>query len=116
MENEENKSNNRDIKIVFRVSKKEWEIINLKKEYLDIKTVSDYVRTAAVFTSFKVIDKKLINEIFTSISAVRSSLNQIAKRINSTSRVYDEDMKKIADMHEVLNKVSSQLVNLNSKK
>ena len=31
MENEENKSNNRDIKIVFRVNKKELEIINLKK-------------------------------------------------------------------------------------
>ena len=43
---------------MFRVNKKEWEVINLKKEYLDIKTVSDYVRTAAVFTSFKVIDKK----------------------------------------------------------
>ena len=56
------------------------------------------------------IDKKLINEIFTSISAVRSSVNQIAQRINSTGRVYDEDMKKIADMHEVLNRVSSQLV------
>ena len=27
--------------------------------------------------------QKLINEIFTSISAVRSSVNQIAKRINS---------------------------------
>ncbi len=43
---------------MFRVNKKEWEVINLKKEYLDIKTVSDYVRTAAVFTRvYPTIDK-----------------------------------------------------------
>jgi hypothetical protein len=105
---------NHTIKISFRVTPEEYECIDVKRQVAQYKTISAYVRRAAVFGKFYMVDKSQFSSMYKMLSGIRGSLNQIAKRINSTDRIYDEDFQKISETKEVLEGICRSLQSIQS--
>lgn len=103
---------NRSIQIIFRVTPEEYECIDLKRQLSGERTISAYVRRAAVFGKFFVVDKSQFTSVNKMLSGIRGSLNQMMKRINSTDRIYAEDFQKIAEMNQHLDEISRAIVTM----
>lgn len=86
---------NKKIKLSFRVTEKEYQKICEKLEQSKQKSMSEYLRKIAVNGLIIYYDAPTIIKLSKSIAGIQNNINQIARRINSTSRVYDEDLKYI---------------------
>ena len=60
------------------------------------------------------MDNEKIKKVNQSLSGIRGSLNQIAKRLNSTDRIYQDDLKEIARMREAIDRVQAEVAELKS--
>ena len=92
----------RNRQIIFWVSPVEEAMIEERMSQVGTKSLSAYLRKIA-------IDGMIINlqipELKENISLLRrcsNSLNQIAKRVNSTGRIYDAEMEQILQNQEEL--------------
>lgn len=92
----------RNRQIIFWVSPIEEAMIEERMSQVGTKSLSAYLRKIA-------IDGMIINlqipELKENISLLRrcsNSLNQIAKRVNSTGRIYDAEMEQILQNQEEL--------------
>ncbi len=104
----------RTARITFRVSPEEIEVIEAKRELVHEKTIGSYVRRMSVFGRINFIDGKEIKNVNQSLSGIRGSLNQIAKRMNSTDRIYQEDLNEIAHMMELIEQIQTDVSELKS--
>lgn len=59
------------------------------------KSISDYIRTLILYGFVYDMDYSYLRQYNETLGKISSSLNQIAKRINSTGNVYEEDMKEV---------------------
>ena len=62
------------------------------------KSISDYIRTRILYGFVYDVDYSYLRQYNESLGKISSSLNQIAKRINSTENVYEEDMKEVKEI------------------
>ena len=92
-----NRTRKNELKIYL--SDNEKYILDRKVELSKRKSASDYIRTLILFGFVYYSYLRQYNETLGKISG---NLNQIAKRINSTGNVYEEDMAEVkAIMDEV---------------
>ena len=98
-----NQSRTRKHRIVFRVDDDELKFIKAKMNVMHIKNREAYLRKMA-------IDGECIHYDYAEYAAeirknnyllsnVTNNINQIAKRVNSTGSIYEEDLR---DIHEAL--------------
>ena len=111
-----NNKNTRKTTIKFRVNEQELKIIKKRATLTNEKSLSSYLRKMALsgmivnvnFTEFADLKKEL--------TAIGANVNQIARRINSTNRFYDDDVNYIKEVNEKiwqsLNSVQSKLRSL----
>lgn len=111
-----NNKNTRKTTIKFRVNEQELKIIEKSATLTNEKSLSSYLRKMALsgmivnvnFTEFADLKKEL--------TAIGANVNQIARRINSTNRFYDDDVNYIKEVNEKiwqsLNSVQSKLRSL----
>ena len=105
-------SSNKKIRISVRVSEDELNIIEKRALLTNEKSLSSYLRKMALsgvivnvnFSEFADLKRELI--------AIGANVNQIAKRINSTNRFYDDDVKYIKEVNE---KIWQSLKSVESK-
>lgn len=91
----EKKSPNRKRSIVmnFRVTEEEKILILAKKRYCGFRSLEAYLRQAAVYEKITLYDfKDEIKKTNKELSAIGTNINQIAARVNSTGRIYGEDI------------------------
>lgn len=107
------KKNNRTIILRFRVTSEENEIIHLKAKLANSKTVSSYLRRIALRGVIVNYENQKINKLVRDMSGIQTNINQIAMRVNSTNRVYDDDFKylrkALKDIWQQLESVQSSL-------
>lgn len=100
------KQRTRKNRIFFRVDDDELKFIQAKMKVLNIKNREAYLRKMAIdgecirydYSDFESEMRKnnyLINN-------AAKSVNQIAKRVNSTSNFYDEDLQDLREKFEIL--------------
>lgn len=77
-------------------------ILNKKFEMSKMKSKSDFLRKLILYGYVYEVDYSYLREYNTELGRISSNLNQIAKRINSTSNFYLED---INEMKELMNKL-----------
>lgn len=107
-----NNNNTRKTTIKFRVNEQELKIIEKRAALTNEKSLSSYLRKMALsgvivnvnFSEFADLKRELI--------AIGANVNQIAKRINSTNRFYDDDVKYIKEVNE---KIWQSLKSVESK-
>ena len=85
----------------IRFNDTEWEHICRQAELLHVKK-SSYVRECAKAHYVLMMDQSDMNGIIGAVRALSTNVNQIARRVNSTGRVYSED---ITTMKESVNAI-----------
>ena len=110
-----NESEKRDKWLKIRISEQEKEVIDTKFRNSGMKNVSDFIRTmifVGVIVKFSDDDRK---QLLRDFSAMSNNINQIARRANSTGKVYPEDIAQIKEwqqkLWQLLNCFLSQLQN-----
>lgn len=95
---------NRKRKIVLRcpVTEEERKLIEQKMAQLPTRQIGAYLRKMAIDGLIIYTDTSNIKEMNREIHSIGVNINQIAKRVNETGSIYEEDIKEI---QERLNKI-----------
>lgn len=106
----------RNRKISFRVNQEEQEIIELRAEQANKKSTSAYLRKIALTGVIVNYDNQELKELRKSLIGISTNINQIAIRVNSTNRYYDDDIqymkKMLNNIWQSLNSVQLSLHSL----
>ena len=77
------------------LSDNEKYILDRKVELSKRKSAADYIRTLILFGFVYDVDYSYLRQYNETLGKISGNLNQIAKRINSTGNVYEEDMAEV---------------------
>ena len=93
---------NRKIPLQFYVSEEEQAFIHQKMAFLNTKNLSAYLRKMALDGYILNVDYSQFKEICAAMQGIGNNVNQIAKRINSTNNLYENDVSEIKEKQEEL--------------
>ena len=100
------KNRTRPVRIEFRVTEQERQLIQKKMEQLGTKNMGAYLRKMAIDGYIIKVDYTEQKKLAAAVSRVASNINQICRRINSTGHFYDADVtelkERMADVWELL--------------
>ena len=82
----------------FHLSDDEQYILNEKFRLSGMKSKSAFLRKLILYGYVYEVDYSYLRNYNTELGRISSNLNQIAKRINSTEHIYQEDMKEIKEL------------------
>ncbi|WP_195270521.1 plasmid mobilization relaxosome protein MobC [Eubacterium sp. 1001713B170207_170306_E7] len=85
----------RDIQVKFYVTEQERLLIEEKMKLLSTDNLGAYLRKMAVDGYIIQVDYSAIKEQTAEIQKIGVNVNQIAKRVNTTGNVYEQDLKEI---------------------
>ena len=88
---------NRKRKIVLRcpVTEEERKLIEQKMAQLPTSQIGAYLRKMAIDGFIIYVDVKNIKQYIQELQAIGKNINQIARRVNSTTNIYKEDIEEI---------------------
>ena len=92
----------RNRQIIFGVSPVEEAMIEERMSQVGTKSLSAYLRKIAIDGMIINLQIPELKEIISLLRRCSNSLNQIAKRVNSTGRIYDVEMEQILQNQEEL--------------
>ena len=98
--------------IYLMLSDDELEILNKKYELSGCKTLRQFMMKCILEKDIFVLDMKVFKEMSANIGRITGSINQIAKRVNSTSIIYKDD---INDLKKLLEKQGKDIYFLRKK-
>ena len=93
---------NRTNPVQFYLSDDEQYILNTKFKASGMKSMSAFLRKLVLYGYVYDVDYSYLRNYNTELGRISSSLNQIAKRVNSTGNIYQDDMNEVK---ELMNKV-----------
>ena len=85
----------RKIQIKFYVTEEERALIEQKMKLVPTRNMAAYLRKIAIDGYIVQVDHTDIKAMTAEIQKIGVSINQIAKRVNSTGSVYQEDIEEI---------------------
>ena len=90
----------RNIVIRFRVAPEEREMIESKMAQFGTTNMAAYLRKISIDGYVVRLDLPELREIVSLLRRSSNNLNQIAKRVNETSRIYDADLDCLKENQE----------------
>ena len=93
---------NRTNPVQFYLSDDEQYFLNTKFKASGMKSMSAFLRKLILYGYVYDVDYSYLRNYNTKLGRISSSLNQIAKRVNSTGNIYQDDMNEV---NELINKV-----------
>lgn len=90
----------RDIQLKFYVTEQERFLIAEKMKLLPTDNLGAYLRKMAIDGYIIQVDYSAIKEQTAEIQKIGVNVNQIARRVNSTGNVYEQDLKEIKEALE----------------
>jgi len=110
------KKRTHDIPIMFWVTEQERDLIQSRMMQVGTSNMSAYLRKIAIDGYILKLDMPEMKEMISLLRRSSNNINQIAKRVNGTGRMYDADVKEILDNQERLwsaaNDILSKLATL----
>ena len=105
----------RDIRLRFRVTPEEKSMIEDKMTQVGTSNMEAYLRKMSIDGYILKLDLPELKEMISLLRRSSNNLNQIAKRVNQTGRLYGEDIEDILQnqerlwqmMNEILARLSS---------
>ena len=93
---------NRTNPVQFYLSNDEQYILNTKFKASGMKSISAFLRKLILYGYVYDVDYSYLRNYNTELGRISSNLNQIAKRVNSTRNIYQEDINEVKElMNEV---------------
>ena len=90
----------REIVIRFRVTPEEREMIESKMAQFGTTNMAAYLRKISIDGYVVRLDLPELREMVSLLRRSGNNLNQIAKRVNETSRIYDADIDCLKENQE----------------
>ena len=90
----------RNIVIRFRVTPEEREMIESKMAQFGTSNMAAYLRKISIDGYVVRLDLPELREMVSPLRRSSNNLNQIAKRVNETSRIYDADIDCLKENQE----------------
>ena len=81
--------------IYLMLSDNELEILEKKYKLSGCKSLRQFIMKCILQKDIFVLDMNVFRDMSTNISRISSSINQIAKRVNSTNVIYKNDINDI---------------------
>ena len=85
----------RTVQIKFRVTEEERAFIEQKMQLVPTRNMEAYLRKMAIDGYIIQIDHADIKAMTAEIQKIGVNINQIAKRVNTTGSIYQEDIEEI---------------------
>ena len=92
----------RDMQLNFRVSPEELALIEQKMAQLGTKNREAYLRKMALDGYVVRLELPELKELVSLMRYSSNNLNQLARRVNETGRIYDADLEDISRRQEAL--------------
>ena len=98
--------------IYLMLSDDELKVLEKKYKLSGCKTLRQFIMKCIIGKDIFVLDMTVFRELSSSIGRITGSINQIAKRVNSTAAIYKDD---ILDIQELLKKQGKDIYSLRKK-
>ena len=98
--------------IYLMLSDDELKVLEKKYRLSGCKTLRQFIVKCILGKDIFVLDMTVFRELSASIGRITGSINQIAKRVNSTTMIYKDD---ILDIQELLKKQGKDIYSLRKK-
>ena len=98
--------------IYLMLSDDELKVLEKKYRLSGCKTLRQFIIKCILGKDIFVLDMTAFRELSASIGRITGSINQIAKRVNSTAVIYKDD---ILDIQELLRKQGKDIYSLRKK-
>ncbi len=98
--------------IYLMLSDDELKVLEKKYRLFGCKTLRQFIMKCIIGKDIFVLDMTVFRELSSSIGRITGSINQIAKRVNSTAAIYKDD---ILDIQELLKKQGKYIYSLRKK-
>lgn len=85
----------RNIQLKIWVNEEEKKLIEKKMSQLPTAQLGAYLRKMAIDGYIIYVDVKNIKQYIQELQAIGKNINQIARRVNSTTNIYKEDIDEI---------------------
>ena len=89
------KNRTRSVRIEFRVTEQEHQLIQKKMEQLGTKNMGAYLRKMAIDGYIIKVDYTEQKKLAAAVSRVAGNINQICRRINQTGHFYEDDIVEL---------------------
>ena len=89
------KNRTRPVRIEFRVTEQERQLIQKKMEQLGTKNMGAYLRKMAIDGYIIKVDYTEQKKLAAAVSRVAGNINQICRRINQTRHFYEDDIVEL---------------------
>lgn len=89
---------NRNNSVQFYLSDDEQKILDEKFRLSGMKSKSAFLRKLILYGYVYDVDYSYLRNYNVELGHINSSLNQIAKRINSTGNIYQDDMEHVKEL------------------
>ena len=100
----------RNIMVRFRVTPEEKAMIEEKMSQVGTSNMEAYLRKMSIDGYILKLDLPEIKEMISLLRRSSNNLNQIAKRVNQTGRLYGEDMEDILRKQECLWQTANEIL------
>ena len=98
--------------IYLMLSDDELKVLEKKYKLSGCKTLRQFIMKCIIGKDIFVLDMTAFRELSASIGRITGSINQIAKRVNSTAAIYKDD---ILDIQGLLKKQGKDIYSLRKK-
>ena len=90
-------SKERDKNLIFKVNEDEWNLIQKRLEVCEVSSMSELFRHMMIHGIYLEFDHNEMKKIRQSVMSVANNVNQIAHRVNSTSRIYKQELYELQE-------------------
>ena len=101
---------NREIMLRFRVTPEERSMIEKRMAQLGTTNMAAYLRKIAIDGYVVKLDLPELRELVSLLRRVSNNVNQIARRVNETGRVYDADIECVVENQERLWSAANEIL------
>jgi hypothetical protein len=101
----------RNVQLKINLTEEEKALFQKKMKMANCKTMNHFLRKVVSESNIYVVDLQPFREIQGLLSRYANSVNQIAKRVNSTGVVYSDD---ISDMKQQIEHLSKEIWQIHS--
>ena len=98
--------------IYLMLSDDELKVLEKKYKLSGCKTLRQFIMKCIIGKDIFVLDMTVFRELSSSIGRITGSINQIAKRVNSTAAIYKDD---IIDIQGLLKKQGKDIYSLRKR-
>ena len=101
---------NRPVQVKFRVTPEERKMIDKRMEQAGVTNMAAYLRKMAIDGYVVKLELPELRDFISLLRRTSNNFNQIARRVNSTDRIYAEDIVEMKNLLEQIWEADNQIL------